>query len=300
MTVARTVLPLFATVAFGLGATLSPLPVAAQTSTQVPPANAQEIDPATTVVATVGGEDIYLAQLLGMMDELPAQYRQIPFQQIFPALLERAIDGRLVANAARKSDVGDDPSVQLRIRQAEDDVLSEAWLNQEIGAQVTDDAVRERYDAVAAEQADQEEVRARHILLETEGDARDVIEALSDGGDFAELARERSTGPSSVEGGDLGWFGQGQMVPEFETAAFALEPGAYTEEPVQTQFGWHVILLEDKRSAGAPPFEQMQDQIASELTRDLIAQTLEQLRDGAEILRFNPDGTVPSVTPQPE
>jgi len=262
--------------------------------------DAQQIDPNTTVVAKVGDQSIYLVQLLDMMEELPAQYRQVPFQQLYPALLDRAIDTALVASAARSSDVGEDPAVQRQVRQAENEVLSQAWLNREIGAEVTDEAVRQRYEEFAADQAGAEEIRARHILLETEEAARDTIQDLNDGADFAELAKERSTGPSAVEGGDLGWFGKGQMVPEFEQAAMALEPGSFTEEPVQTQFGWHVILLEDKRSADAPPFEQVQEQLASDMTREKIQETLEELREGQKVLKFNVDGTVPSQTPKAE
>jgi peptidyl-prolyl cis-trans isomerase C len=272
-------------------------PTLAQTTAPAP--NAQQIDPNTTVVAKVGDAPVYLIDLLQMMDDLPAQYRQVPFQQIFPALLERAVDTKLLAAAARESDIAEDEDVQRRVQAAEDRVLSQAWLNTSIASQITDELIEERYASVSAEQAGGEEMRARHILLETEADATKVIDDLKAGADFAKLAEERSTGPSAVEGGDLGWFGKGQMVPEFETATLALAPGKFTETPVQTQFGWHVILLEDKRTAEAPPLDQIRDQITANLTRELIEEKLEALREDAKIQTFNLDGTVPNATPVP-
>lgn len=264
-----------------------------------PPEGAQQIDPETTVVARVGDTEIYLVQLLEMMDDLPPQYRQMPFQQIYPALLNRAVDTTLLARAARDSDVAEEQGVQRRLRAAEDRVLSQAWLNRSISEDITDEAIEARYEDFREQNAGNEEMRARHILLETEAEARETIAELKEGADFAALAEERSTGPSAVEGGDLGWFGTGQMVPAFEQATLALEPGDFSQEPVQTQFGWHVILLEDKRTSEAPPLDEVRDQLTAELTRELIQQRLAGLREDATISTFNLDGSVPSATPAP-
>lgn len=273
---------------------------AAQTQlAQTPPAGAQEIDPTTTIVARVDDEPVYLSQLLDMMDDLPEQYRQVPFPQIYPALLGRAVDTALLAKAARASDIAEEDMVKRRVQAAEDRVLSQAWLNRSITSEITDEAIAERYKTFSEQQAGGEELRARHILLENEADATKVIDDLKAGADFAKLAEERSTGPSAVEGGDLGWFGKGQMVPEFETAALALEPGAFTDAPVQTQFGWHVILLEDTRTSEAPALAEVRDRLTAEMTRELIEQRLAGLRDGAEVITFNLDGSVPNAAPAP-
>ena len=151
--------------------------------------------------------------------------------------------------------------------------------------------------AFAAEQTGREEAHALHILLDTEDQAKAVIAELDKGGDFAALAKQHSTDPGGAEGGDLGWFSAEQMVPEFSQAAFALAPGTYSKEPVKSQFGWHVILLADKRTSEAPPFEQLRDQLASEMTRELINEKLKALRSGVEVERFGPDGT-PIPAPQ--
>lgn len=258
-------------------------------SQSTPPAGT-EINAETTVVATVGEREIFLADLIRMQQTLPAQYRQIPFEQLYKPLLERAISSAVIGKAARESEIAKRPDVMRRAEAAADDVYSEVYLSETISADITDEAMAKRYEAFAAELGTKEEARARHILLEKEADALDVIEALKNGADFAEVAKERSTGPSSVEGGDLGWFEAQQMVPEFSAAAFALEPGKFTEQPVKTQFGWHVILLEDTRSIGAPAFEQVKDQLAAELSRELITAKIKELTSASKVQRFDLEG----------
>ena len=280
-----------------LAAAAAATPALAQT-VPAAPANAGAMpDPATTTVARVGDDKITLADLIAMRQDLPPQYRQMPLQVIYPALLERAIDGRLIANAARKADLLERADVKQRIRRAEDQVLSQVYLSESIAAEVTEEALKQRYEKVAADSTGREEAHARHILVDTEEAAKAVIADLDKGADFAALAKERSTDPGASEGGDLGWFTAEQMVPEFSEAAFALQPGSYTKEPVKSQFGWHVILLEDKRTAAAPTFEEMKDQLASDMTRELITAKLQELRNGVEVERFGPDGT-PMPAPQ--
>lgn len=264
-------------------------PATAQTAAPAAPAAEAPAD-MSTVVARVGDREITLGDLMVMRSQLPAQYQQVPIEAIYEPMLNRAIDQILITNAARASGVADQAEVKARIEEAADQVIAEAYLTQTIASQVTEDALRKRYDETVGSQAGEEEAKARHILLENEDAARDVIAELDDGADFAELAEQKSTGPSAAQGGDLGWFQAGQMVPEFSEAAFALEPGAYTKDPVQSQFGWHVILLEDKRTADAPSFEQVQEQLTAELTRELIQTRLEELRGAAEVERFGPTG----------
>ena len=262
-----------------------------------PPVAAAESDPSKIVVATVGNGTVTLADLIAMREALPAQYRQMPLQALYPHLLERAIDGYLIARAARATDLAERADVKLRIKRAEDEVLSQVYLSETIAEKVTEDALRERYAKAAAADSGQEEAHARHILVDTEEQAKQVIADLDKGADFAALAKERSTDPGGSEGGDLGWFSAEQMVPEFSTAAFAMEPGSYSKQPVKSQFGWHVILLEEKRKAPAPTFEEMQSQLASEMTRELITAQLAELRKDAVVQRFGPDGS-PMPAPQ--
>ncbi len=127
------------------------------------------------------------------------------------------------------------------------------------------------------------EQHARHILVASEEDARAVITELDGGADFVELAKERSTGPSGPRGGDLGYFTSDQMVPEFSAAAQTLEPGQYTKDPVQTQFGWHVIKLEDRRESAPPSFADMEPQLRQEMTRENVETVLSELREDADV-----------------
>lgn len=244
----------------------------------------------STIVARVGDKEVTLGDLMAMRSQLPAQYQQVPLEAIYEPMLNRAIDQILITRAARASGIAEQDEVKAKIEEAADQVIAEAYLTQTITSEITEEALRKRYDETIATQTGEEEVKARHILLDTEDEAEAVIEELDDGADFAKLAQEKSTGPSAAQGGDLGWFQAGQMVPEFSAAAFALEPGTYTKEPVKSQFGWHVILLEEKRTANAPSFEQVHDQLTAEMTRELIQARLEKLRGEAKVERFGPTG----------
>lgn len=283
--------------ALALLAVAAGVPAHAQTGAAPTEKPAAETDPNKVVVARIGDSTVTLADLAAMRDDLPPQYRQMPLQAIYPALLERAIDGQLIAQAARVAKVGERADVQRRMQRAEDQVISQVYLSEEIASQVSEEALRKRYDQTIADSGAREEAHARHILVETEEQAKTLVAELDKGGDFAALAKQHSTDPGGADGGDLGWFSAEQMVPEFSEAAFALKPGSYSKQPVKSQFGWHVILLVEKRTAEAPPFEQLRDQLASELTRDLITKKLDQLRTGAKVERFAPDGT-PMPAPQ--
>ncbi|NQV85308.1 MAG: peptidylprolyl isomerase [Rhodospirillales bacterium] len=163
---------------------------------------------------------------------------------------------------------------------------------------ITDAAVRARYEDEVKKVAGAEEILARHILLKTEDEASAVIAELKKGGDFAELAKKKSTGPSAGDGGKLGFFGKGQMVPAFETVAFALKAGTYTDKPVKTQFGWHVIKVEERRKATPPSFKEMEPGLRDALFQEVGADYVQKLRIGAKIARFNIDGT-PRETKKP-
>ena len=285
----------------GLLLALSATPAPAQAQTQPQPqtqaghppagqAPAALPDPATTVVGVIGEEKLYLADILAMVDRLPEQYRQTPLPILFPALLDRAIDGRLIAIAARDKGYDKRDDVQRRVRAAENDVISEAYLTELLHDKVTESALKERYEARIKDNKAGEEIRARHILVASREDALAIIKELDGGGDFAKVAASRSTGPSGPSGGDLGWFSAGQMVPEFSEAAFKLDKGAYTKEPVQTQFGWHVIKLEDRRTPAPPSFEDMRQEMTQEMTQGILTELVAKLRTSAKVERFGFDG----------
>lgn len=277
-----------------LAVLLSAAPVLAQ-QTPAPAADSAATaapDPETTVVATVDGEPIYLADILAQIQQLPQQYQKMPLQQIYAPMLDRAIDSKLISHAARKEGLQDRADVKAKVAQAEDDIISQAYLTEKVSAQMDDEALRKRYEETLKTGADQpEEVKARHILVATEDEAKAIIEQLKKGADFAKLATEKSTGPSGASGGDLGYFTADAMVEPFSKAAFALKPGEFTQTPVKTQFGWHVILVEDRRKVEPPKFEEVKQDLAKDMTREILTKTVDDLRKGVEIKRFAPDGT---------
>ncbi len=257
-------------------------------------------DPTTTVVATIGEETVYLAEILQMAQRLPEQYKKLPLPTVYPSLLQRAIDARLIASAGRAAGYAENTQVKKRLRDAESQIISEIFLTEAVGNRITDEALRKSYEERKASFAGGDQVKARHILLETEEVAREVIAEMVKGGDFAALATKHSTGPSAASGGDLGWFAEGQMVPEFSTAAFALAPGEFTTEPVKTQFGWHVILVEDYKTGEALPFEKARQQLASDMSEMILREMLEVLRKETKVEQFNFDGGPMPQAPKPK
>lgn len=243
------------------------------------------------VVATINGNELSLSDLEQAYVRLPQQYRQAPLDTVFEPLLEQVIDGELILEQAELDKLADDADVAAEIANARDNVLRQALVGRAIDAAMTDEALQAAYDVKAAEPGfSYEEVKARHILLEDEAVALEVIAALDGGADFAELAMEKSTGPSGPNGGDLGYFQQGTMVQEFGDAAFAMEVATYTKEPVQTQFGYHVILVEDKRIS-QPGLAEVEPELREQIANQTISDLVQSLRDSAEIETFNMDGS---------
>jgi peptidyl-prolyl cis-trans isomerase C len=206
-------------------------------------------------------------------------------------LLDRVIDFQLLSAEAEKQDFAEDEQVQAALDRARASVLRDAMLQQKIDEATTEEALQKRYNEMKEQEGfSYEEVHARHILLASEDEAKEVIEALDGGADFAELAKEKSTGPSGPQGGDLGYFKKDQMVPEFGNAAFGMEVGATSSEPVQTQFGYHVIKVEDKRTV-EPTMDETAPQLRQEVAREIVTALVTELREDAEIERFNMDGS---------
>ncbi len=242
------------------------------------------------VMATVNGASIYRSDVEAAARELPQQY-QDQLDLIMPALVERMVNLKLLAMKGQAEGLAEDEEVLRRAALAKEQMVREVYLERYLATRITDEAVQTRYASYLEENPPQEEISARHILLEKEEEAKAVIAELDQGADFATLAGERSVGPSKAQGGDLGYFGEGQMVPEFSEAAFALQKGAYSKEPVQTQFGWHVILVEDRRTGTPPSLEELDPKLREEMTRDNINTLIEELRA---------DATIEMMVPEPQ
>ena len=242
------------------------------------------------VVATVNGVKVHRSMLAEAQQLLPPQYQKIPLAQIYPALVDSVIDMKLAAADAREKKLHQDPAVKKLMRRIEDQMLQRSSLQKIMSEGITEDAVRARYDKMVAGKSGAEEVHARHILVKTEDEAKAIIKDLKGGADFETLAKEKSTGPSGPNGGDLGFFAKGQMVPAFEKAAFGMDKGEVTDEAVKTQFGYHVIKVEAKRKSEAPSFEKMEQQLRTELSQEKATTFVASLRKGAKIERFDLEG----------
>jgi peptidyl-prolyl cis-trans isomerase C len=248
------------------------------------------LPPGNTVVARVDGTELHLSDVEAAQQSLPPQAQKLPLERIYPVLLDRLVDGMLITEAGRKDHLDQDSEVQIRLKRFEDRLIQEAYLNRAIKAAESEDQLKARYQTFVKEKAAREEVHARHILVKTEAEAKAIIAELDKGADFADLAKKDSIDPGAKSGGDLGYFGHDDMVKEFSDAAFALPVGQYTKTPVKTQFGWHVIKVEDHRVSSPPSFEEARQEVAQLVAHDVVEAKLKELRGAAQIETFGLDG----------
>ena len=230
------------------------------------------------VLATVNGVQITERELALAEVDLLEQFQNVPGEQRKAAILNALIDIKLLAEDAKDAGLDEEPNFKARMAFTQSRTLHNNLFQTKALEGITDDELKSRYDLEVANIPSTPEFKARHILVEEEETAKEIISQLDGGADFAELAKEKSTGPSGSNGGDLGYFGKGQMVPEFEAAVIALEKGAFTKEPVKTQFGWHVILKEDERESQPPAFEDVKDQVRQLVARDKYFQLTQEAR----------------------
>ncbi|HRO12886.1 peptidylprolyl isomerase [Amaricoccus sp.] len=252
---------------------------AVQDATQDTPARDYD---ASTVLATVNGTAITLGNVIAMRDRLPPQYQNLPDDVLLSGLLDQLVNQQLLATAESASPESDPLQVKLAVENERRTVLAGIAATAAVADAVEDAKVQAAYDKLVADFEPQPEFNAAHILVDSEDKAKALKAEIDGGKDFAEVAKENSSDGSAASGGDLGWFGAGQMVPEFETAVTALEVGQVSD-PVQSQFGWHVIKLNEKRETTPPTLEQARAQIENQLREAALEAKLEELRAGATI-----------------
>ncbi len=238
---------------------------------------------ADPVVAKVGTAEVRESELKLAIAGLDPQLANLPDDQKRVAALSSIIDVKLLAADAGKEGLQDSADFKQRLAFLTDRELHNAYFKKHVVDAVTPEEVKARYDKEIAAITPEDEIRARHILVKTEEEAKAIIKDLDAGKDFVEIAKEKSTDPNKSEGGDLGYFAKGRMVPEFENAAFALEKGAYSKEPVKSQFGFHVIKVEDKRKQQPPALEQVEAQVRQLVMRDKYLELLEKAKAAAPI-----------------
>jgi len=233
---------------------------------------------AETVVASVDGTDITLGQLVMLRSQLPEQYQQLPDDVVFNGLVEQLVNQQLLANSleVEPKRVGIALENELRSLRAGEVV------NSITGSTVSEEDLQAAYEARFAEVTPVTELNASHILVETEEEAIAIKELIDGGADFAETAIEKSTGPSGPSGGELGWFGPGMMVASFEEAAMSLSDGEVSE-PVQTQFGWHIVKLNETRTGELPTLESLRSELTTEIQQAELTARITDLTEAAEI-----------------
>ncbi|SEV90956.1 peptidyl-prolyl cis-trans isomerase C [Aliiroseovarius sediminilitoris] len=243
-----------------------------------------------TVIATVNGEDITMAHLVAARASLPEQFQQLPDDVLLPGIVEQLIQQAVLGQAMGELS----NRAEIRLENQRRELAANEKVEEVISGAVTDEALQAAYDTEYANAEPTQEFSAAHILVETEDKAKELIEELDGGADFAELAKENSTGPSGPNGGDLGWFTAGMMVKPFEDAVMGLEAGAISA-PVQTQFGWHVIKLNETRMKGAPTLDEVRDELSAKVENDAVEAALKALLDAAKIDRIALEGIDPAA-----
>lgn len=252
------------------------------------------------VVAKVGGQDVTRSEVLEFITTLPEQVRQMPLQNLFPMARDQVVNNKLVADKAKTANLDNDPEVQKMLGQAKEQIVRNVYVEREVNAKVTDEELQKAYGELKAEVSKVEEVKARHILVETPEKAKEVVTKLGGGAKFEDLVKEYSSGPSKENGGEVGYFAKAEMVPEFAEAAFALKTGEYTKDPVKTQFGYHVIKTEDRRSRPEPKFEDVKPQLEAVVRQRKLVEMLGAWQTEAKVEKFDINGKPETAADAPK
>jgi peptidyl-prolyl cis-trans isomerase C len=252
------------------------------------PVLAADADP---VVASINGKDIHRSAIVEAQQAIP-QLRQMPLDMVYEQLLDHVVTVQLLLDQAKKSKLEDDPQVKAAYKDAQNRILQQAYLAKRVDADITESAIKARYEDLKKTTPPKDEVKVSHILVDTEEAAKTVIADLKSGVKFEDEAKAKTKDPTgAANGGDLGYIGKGDTVPEFAEAAFKLKPGEITETPVKTQFGWHVIKAGDHRTAPPPSYDEAKGSIKNELAQQDVQKVIEGLMKTAQVKKFNLDGS---------
>ena len=241
---------------------------------------AQQAPTSETVIVTVNGKDITVGHVIALADRLPDRFKQLPDIDLFKGVVDQLIQQSLLSHEVD----ADSKALRLSIENEIRALLATVALGEVEDAATTDELIEKAYNDQYLDAAGAKEFNAAHILVETEDEAKDLVTKLESGVDFAQLARAKSTGPSGPNGGALGWFGLGQMVPQFEQAVVIMDIGAISP-PVKTQFGWHVIMLNEKREKPAASLVEVRAQLIEQLQSVAVEKYLNNIELTADIKR---------------
>lgn len=257
--------------------------------------------PADPVVAVVEGRLVHLSDVGRAIPTLPQNLRGLPFDTLFPIVLDRIIDHQALVALARRKQLEEEPQVRRDLQAAAERILEGALLAREALPAASEEKIQARYAQQYAGRPATEETRARHILVSTEAEAKRLIAELNKGADFPTLAKQSSKDPDRETGGDLGFFRRDQVWPDFADLAFSLQPGQFSQTPIKNEFGWHVVKVEERRIVAPPTYSDMYEKLRQALLQEAIQRTIDQARSQLAIRKFNVDGSqlgaVPDITP---
>ena len=241
---------------------------------------AQQAPTSETVVVTVNGKDITVGHVIALANRLPDRFKQLPDIDLFKGVVDQLIQQSLLSHEVD----ADSKAIRLSIENETRALLATVALGEVEDAATTDELIEKAYNDQYSDATGTQEFNAAHILVKTENEAKDLITKLESGVDFAQLARAKSTGPSGPNGGALGWFGLGQMVPQFEQAVIAMDIGSISP-PIKTRFGWHLIKLNEKREKPAPPLVEVRTELIEQLQASSVKKYLNKIELTADIKR---------------
>ncbi len=253
---------------------------------------------ADPVVGVVDGQKFTYSEVMAGKSSLPKQYQSAPEDKLFPVLLNQAVDAYLINKAAQASGETQKPEVKKAIEKATEGIIAQAYLLEKVKDTITDAAVQAKYAEVIKDFPQEKEVHLKHILVDSKEVAQSVIKALKGGADFKKLAQSKSKDETAKEGGDLGFFRKSELPKELADAAFALTPGAYSQEPIKTDFGWHVVKAEEFRDAKPPKFEEVKNELKSLMTQEAVVVLVKDLRSKAKIELFDKAGNPLPLEPE--
>ena len=221
----------------------------------------------------------------------PTRFKAYPLETIYGELLEKLIGFKLIVHAARKDNLANDKQYKEQMANIGEKILRQLYVERRFRREITEALLRQRYDEEIKSLPPRDEIKARNILVDSEETARAIIEEIKAGADFATVAKEKSKGRKADEGGALGYRTRDEMLPEFSDAAFALRIGSISEEPVKSAYGWHVIMVEDRRIARPPTFDEFRNRLQAQLSNEIYADMVHELTTKFTVERFNLDGT---------
>jgi peptidyl-prolyl cis-trans isomerase C len=248
------------------------------------------VEPGNPVVAKVGSQEITRLDVFNFIRQLPENIRSTPVDQLYPMALDQVISSKIINDKAAAANLDSNAEVQKQLAEAKEQIERNVFIQGELDKRVTDDKLKAAYEKYKAELPVVEEVKARHILVKDEAKAQELITQIKGGASFEDLAKANSTDGTAPLGGELGYFAKEAVVPEFGAAAFALAPGSMSETPVKTQFGYHIIKVEDKRTRPAPTFDQAKSFLEGNLRREELESLLTEWKKGVAIEKFDING----------